>query len=145
MVLGFRCSPDRGGKVAQAARLLSAYAGGMTPEAPFQRRVAAVRRIWSPIRMAAVALLLALGGPAIVAAQARPVPGAASDTGALETALSDTAMLTQAGSRDTVRQGSPDLGPSHSQRKVTRQLGELEPVLEWQWGAILATVLAMTG
>lgn len=28
---------------------------------------------------------------------------------------------------------------------MTRQIGELEPVVEWQWGAIFATVLAMAG
>ena len=112
----------------------------MTPEAPFELRVAAVGRLWSAVRIAAVALLLALGGPVTGGAQARP--------GALTTpdaAAFDSSVLTQAGPSDTIRQRSSETGSPHSQRKVTRQLGELEPVLEWQWGAILATLLAMTG
>jgi hypothetical protein len=48
--------------------------------------------------------------------------------------------------------GAPALGaaqgPSAGQqvhRKVTQQIGELRPVVVWQWGPVLATALAMGG
>ena len=82
-----------------------------------------------------LALLVALSGPAVGVAQGQSA----------STAGSDSAMLSQVASPDTTLPESPGAGLAHRQRKVTRQLGELEPVVEWQWGAILATALAMTG
>jgi len=81
-----------------------------------------------------IALLVAVTGPAIGVAQAQSVSNALPDSG----------ILNRLAPQETTRQESPGSGLSR-QRKVTRTLGELEPVLEWQWGAILATVLAMTG
>jgi hypothetical protein len=86
-------------------------------------------------RVVCVALLLALGGPATGSAQPPPANQSA-----------DAAMLDRVASLDTTaRQNAPGAAPAHRQRKVTRPLGELEPVVEWQWGAIFATALAMIG
>jgi len=87
------------------------------------------------IRVGCVALLVALGGPAIGVAQAQPASNA----------VPDSAILNRVAPQETTRQESPGSVLAHPQRKVTRQLGELEPVLQWQWGAIFATALAMTG
>jgi hypothetical protein len=82
-----------------------------------------------------IALLVALGGPAIGVAQGQPASNAVADSG----------IFTRVAPREITRQESPGSVLVHPQRKVTRQLGELEPVLQWQWGAIFATALAMTG
>jgi Domain of unknown function (DUF4956) len=97
--------------------------------------VGSPRRIQSMIRLALGALLFALGGPSTGTAQS----ASASPT-------ADVVALERMASQDTISgQSSPEEGLSHHQRKVTRPLGELEPVVEWQWGAILATALAMMG
>lgn len=113
--------------VASAAR----YSAAMTLEESFERGRPLMR--WRRA-VAYVALLVALGGPAVALAQAQSA----------RTAVPDTALLTTEASQDTTPQNSPGAGLPH-RRKVTRQLGELEPVVEWQWGAILATALAMIG
>jgi uncharacterized protein DUF4956 len=82
-----------------------------------------------------IALLVALTGPAIGVAQAQSASNA----------VPDSAILNRLAPQEITPQESPGSGLAQRQRKVTRELGELEPVLEWQWGAILATVLAMTG
>jgi hypothetical protein len=89
----------------------------------------------SMISVAHLGLLVALAGSAVGVAQGEPASNA----------VSDSAMLSRVASPDTTQQDSPGAGPARRQRKVTRQLGELEPVVEWQWGAIFATALAMTG
>ncbi len=81
-----------------------------------------------------VALLLWLAGAGAASAQGAPVGGAAADS----------TMLKQEVSADSASQSASG-GVGHHQRKVTRQLGELEPVVEWQWGAVAATALAMIG
>jgi hypothetical protein len=86
------------------------------------------------IRVAGLVLLLTLGGLS---------PGAAQTISTMQPAA---AALEQVASQDTAApQDSSQAELPHRQRKVTRPLGELEPAVEWQWGAILATVLAMTG
>lgn len=87
------------------------------------------------LSVAHLALLVALFGSSVGVAQGEPA----------STTVSDSAMLSRVESSDTSQQDSPGAGPARRQRKVTRQLGELEPVVEWQWGAIFATALAMTG
>ena len=92
-------------------------------------------RMRSTTSVACVLLLLALGGPAAGVAQTQSASSAALDTALLDRVLS----------QDFTRESAPGAELPHKQRKVTRPLGELEPVVEWQWGAILATALAMTG
>jgi hypothetical protein len=87
------------------------------------------------IRASSLVLLVSLSAPAIGVAQGQPPSHA----------VPDSAILNQAASQATTRQESTGSGLAQRQRKVTRQLGELEPVLQWQWGAIFATALAMTG
>jgi hypothetical protein len=82
-----------------------------------------------------LALLVALSAPAVGVAQGQPASHA----------VPDSAILNQVASQATTRQESTGSGLAQRQRKVTRQLGELEPVLQWQWGAIIATLLAMAG
>jgi uncharacterized protein DUF4956 len=85
-------------------------------------------------KAACVALLLVLGDLS---------PGTAQTLSPNQPAAATLGWVT---SQDTIaRQNSPGAGLPHRERKVTRPLGELEPVVEWQWGAILATALAMIG
>jgi hypothetical protein len=93
------------------------------------------RRLRSWIGLASVALLLALGAPTVGTAQNPSanesvqvaIPG-------LDT-TQDTAARRSASGADLPRK----------QRKVSQPIGELRPVVEWQWGAVLAAVLAMVG
>jgi hypothetical protein len=87
------------------------------------------------VSVGCIALLVALGGPAIGVAQAQRASNA----------VPDSAILARVAPQEITQQESPGSVLPHPQRKVTRQLGELEPVLQWQWGAIFATALAMTG
>jgi Domain of unknown function (DUF4956) len=89
----------------------------------------------SMISVGYIALLVALGGPAIGVAQGQPPSNA----------VPDSAILNRVAPQETTWQDSSGSKLAQRERKVTRQLGDLEPVLEWQWGAIFATVLAMTG
>jgi hypothetical protein len=91
------------------------------------------QRMRSIITAGYIALLVALSAPAVGVAQGQPA----------SKAVSDSAILDRVAPQETTRPDPP--GSRLRQSKVTRQLGELEPVLEWQWGAIFATVLAMTG
>jgi hypothetical protein len=85
--------------------------------------------------VAYLVLLIALGGPSAGVAQSQSA----------SSAVADTALLDRVLSQDTTHESSPAAQLPRKQRKVTRPLGELEPVVEWQWGAILATALAMIG
>ena len=70
-------------------------------------------------------------------------PGTAQSLSANESASATLGWMT---SQDTIAPQNPSgAGIPHRERKVTRPLGELEPVVEWQWGPILATALAMIG
>jgi hypothetical protein len=93
------------------------------------------RRMRSMIRAGYIALLVALSAPAIGAAQGQPASNA----------VSDSTIRDRVGLQDTTQRESPGPGLSQRSRKATRQLGELRPELAWQWGAILATMLAMAG
>ena len=89
-----------------------------------------------PLRSAirAIPVVLLLAGCQLGAAQR---PSAASAT-------VDSAALVRA-AQDSTSSSSSETKPLHRERKVTRQLAELEPVVEWQWSAIFATALAMVG
>jgi hypothetical protein len=93
------------------------------------------QRIRSMIRAGCIALLVALSAPAIGVAQGQPASNA----------VPDSAIRNQLALQDTTSRESSGSGLAQRSRKATRQLGELKPVLQWQWGAILATVLAMAG
>ena len=84
--------------------------------------------------MKALLLALFLALPGTVMAQAPQADPPAADAAVLNRFIGDGPG--QASASTTL--------PKH-QRKVTRPLAELEPVIEWQWGAILATALAMIG
>jgi hypothetical protein len=83
-----------------------------------------------------IALLVALSAPAIGVAQGQPVSNA----------VPESAILNRAAAlQDTTPRASPGSGLAQRSRRFTHQLGDLKPELEWQWGAIFATVLAMAG
>jgi hypothetical protein len=82
-----------------------------------------------------IALLVALSAPAIGAAQGQPGGNA----------VADSTLRNRAGLQDTALRESSASGLAQRSRRFTHQLGDLKPELEWQWGAILATVLAMAG
>lgn len=88
----------------------------------------------SAIRAVSLVLLLSASGPAIGVAQGASSASAPTDSAAVMRAVSDSAPPTSAGTKALQRE-----------RKVTRKISELEPVVEWQWSAILATALAMVG
>ena len=86
------------------------------------------------IRLASVLLLLALGTPSIGRAQSSAVDQSVQAIVAPDS-LQDT----------TYRPSASAAAIPHKQRKVAQPIGELRPELVWQWGPILATVLAMAG
>jgi Domain of unknown function (DUF4956) len=85
-------------------------------------------------RLVLVVLLLALAAPPSGAAQASANERVPAASAALDSLL-DTA----------VSQGASGTDLPHKQRKVTQAIGELEPIVVWQWGPVLATALAMAG
>jgi hypothetical protein len=87
------------------------------------------------IRAGYIALLVALSAPAVGAAQGQPA----------SSAVPDSVVRDRVGLQETNPGKSPGSGLSQRSWKATRQLSELRPVIAWQWGAILATVLAMAG
>ena len=81
-----------------------------------------------------VVLFLAVAAPPSGAAQASASERVPAASAALDSLL-DT----------VVGQGASGTELPHKQRKVTQPIGELEPIVVWQWGPVLATALAMGG
>jgi uncharacterized protein DUF4956 len=99
------------------------------------QRIACVRSAASRVsRATCLSALLLLGGAPLALARERADSGSAS---AVRAFLQSPA--------DSVAQAPTQEGMGPHTHRASQQLSHLRPVLEWSWGAVGATVLAMGG
>jgi hypothetical protein len=113
----------------------AARTAGILPPWVTPAPVVDAMRMRTLTRLAYLVLLLTIGTRSVGMTQSVPTDRPAGAAILARGAVQDTSS----------RRSSPGSEIPRKQRNVSRPIGELTPVLEWQWGAIFATALAMTG